>query len=337
MNWAAPNYLLVLLAIPVLLILLSLTGLWQRKRFLKFAEQRFYSFFMSGYSRFHWLLKNVLLVLALMFLIIAAARPRWGQEVQIIAKEGLDIAVCIDVSKSMEATDIRPNRLKRALDHISLFIDRLEGDRIALIPFAGESFVQLPFTDDYQAAKMFLNLLDTDTVPVTGTNIGYALETAANAFPEPEKERIIILISDGEDLAEKGVTMAKRIAEEGIIVHALGVGSTEGSPIPLVTPQGNVEYAKDSAGNVVITQLDADNLTRIAQATGGRFYHVTPHQSEIYEILRDIQSLEREKYEAREYVRHKERYHYFAFIALLLLIAESLIVHKKKVHRERNL
>jgi Ca-activated chloride channel family protein len=337
MNWAAPNYLYLLLAVPLLLLLLGLSGYWQRKRFRKFAEERFFAFYLAEYSRFHWIMKHILLIFALIFLIVAAARPRWGQDVQIIAKEGLDIAICIDTSKSMEAADIKPNRFQRAIDHISLFIDELQGDRIALIPFAGESFVQLPLTDDYQAAKMFLNLLDTDIIPVPGTNIGYALETAANTFKDPEKNRIIILISDGEDLGGKGVSEATRIAEEGVVVYTLGVGSTEGSPIPLRTSQENIEYAKDDAGNVVISRLDADTLTRIAQAAGGRFYQVTPHQSEIYEILREIETLERDKYESREYVRQKERYHYFAFLALLLILLETMIIYKRKVVREKNI
>lgn len=336
MNWAAPDYLLLLLAVPILIGLLGFHSIRQKQQFKKFAETRFFDFFLAGFSRFHWTIKNLLLVLALLFLIIAAARPRWGQEVQIITKEGLDIVISIDVSKSMEATDIRPNRLQRAKDHISLFLDMLQGDRIAIVPFAGESFVQLPLTDDYQTAKMFLGLLDTDTVPVPGTNIGYALETAANAFQDHEREKVIVLISDGEDLGGEGIAIAERIADKGIIIHTLGVGSAEGSPIPVRTPQGNIEYAKDEAGNVIVSRLDVNTLARIAQVSGGRFYHVTPHQAEIFEILRDIEALEREKYEAREYVRHSERYHYFAGLALFLLLLESLILYRKKTEKERN-
>jgi len=337
MNWATPNILLLLLVIPLLIILLGLARIWQQKRFNRFAEQRFFSFFLADFSRFHWTFKNILLILALVFLVIAAARPRWGQEVQIITKEGLDIVFCIDTSKSMEATDIRPNRFQRARDQISLFIDQLQGDRIALVPFAGESFVQLPLTDDYQAAKMFLNLLDTDTVPVPGTNIGYALETAANVFQEPDKNKVIIMITDGEDLGGEGISMAEKISEESIIIYTLGVGTTEGSPIPIRTPEGDTEYAKDDTGNVVISRLDVDTLSRISRASGGKFFHVTPHQAEIFEILREIEAIERDKYEARDYVRYKERYHYFAAIALLLLLLESLIIYKKNVTEGRNL
>jgi Ca-activated chloride channel family protein len=271
------------------------------------------------------------------FLIIAVAKPRWGKEAQVMTKEGLDIAVCLDVSKSMEATDIRPNRLQRAKDHISLFIDQLSGDRIALIPFAGESFVQLPLTDDYQVAKMYLGLLDTDVIPVTGTNIGYALETAANTFQEPDRNRVIILISDGEDLEQEGIIIAEKIAQEGIVIHTLGVGSTEGSPIPIKLPNGNLEYAKDSGGNIVVTRLDTETLMKIANAGNGEFYPITPHQAEIFEILRAIETLEREKYEAKEYVRDKEQYHIFVMIALILLIIESLILTKKRVTRPRNI
>jgi len=337
MNWGSPKLLYLLLILPLLFVLLSLTGLWRKGRFSKFAEEKFYSYFLSEFSNFHWILKNIVFVLALLFLIIAAARPRWGKEAQIVTKEGLDIAICIDVSKSMEATDIKPNRLQRAKDHISLFIDRLNGDRIALIPFAGESFVQLPLTDDYASAKMFLSLLDTDTVPVMGTNIGYALETAYNSFQDSETNKVIILISDGEDLEQEGIDMAKKIGQQGAVIYTLGVGSYEGSPIPIRKSNNNIEYAKDESGNVVITKLDAKSLTEIAQVTNGRFYRITPHQAEIFEILKAIEGLEREKFEAREFVRYRDKYHYFAAIALFLLAIEFLFLTKRKVVKSRYL
>jgi Ca-activated chloride channel family protein len=337
MNWGAPKLLYLLLLIPVQLIVLGLSGYIRKKKFQRFAEERFFNHYLGSFSNFHWILKNLLFILALTFIIVAAARPRWGKEAQIVAKEGLDIAVCIDVSKSMDAADLKPSRIQRAKDHVSLFIDQLKGDRITIIPFAGESFVQLPLTDDYPSAKMFLSLLDTDTVPVPGTNIGYALETAFNTFGESDRNKIIILISDGEDLEDEGIEMARKIGKENVIIHALGVGSPQGSPIPIKKRNNNIEYAKDAQGNIVITKLDTKTLTHIAQAGGGRFYQVTPHQAEIFEILKAIETVERDKYESKEYVRHREQYHYFAGFALLLLILESLILTKKKVVKMRHI
>jgi len=329
MQWGNPNILYVLAVIPVLIFLIIISGYLNKKRFKRFAEEKFYDFFLNRFSFFHWNFKNFFLLLPMILLIIAAARPQWGQEVQIIQKEGLDIAICIDVSLSMKASDIRPNRLQRAKDQISYFFDKLKGDRVAIIGFAGTSFIQLPMTDDYQAAKLFLGLLDTDSVPVPGTNIGNALLTAQTAFPDPDRNKIIVVISDGEDLEEQGVEIAKELGDKGIIIHTLGVGSPEGSPIMIQNPQGNQEYAKDNNGNIIITKLDTDVLSRIAREGNGRFFMVTPHQAEIYEILRTIEELEKDKYDAKEFVRYQERYLYFAIIALISIILESLILYNK--------
>ncbi len=331
MQWGNSNTLYLLILIPLLSLTVFFLSYRQKRRFEKFSDKKFFSFYLGEYSLFYSILRAILILFAMIFLIVSSARPQWGKDVQLVRKEGLDIAICIDVSKSMEADDIKPNRLQRAKDQIALFIDKLKGDRVAIIPFAGESFIQLPLTDDYNAAKMFLNLLDTNTVPVAGTNIGSALETAMSAFVEPGRNRIIILISDGEDLEDRGVEVAKKAAESGIIIYALGVGSREGSPIPVKNAQGNLEYAKDRSGNIIISKLDVDVLNMIAHSGNGKFYLVTPHQSEIFEILRAIESMEREKYDAQEYVHFVERYRYFLLTALILLLIEALIVNKRKV------
>ena len=329
MQWGNPNILYTLLVIPLLVFLFVISGYIRKKRFRSFADDKFYDFFFQKFSSFHWQLKNILLLIPLVLLIIAAARPQWGQEVQIVHKEGLDIVLCIDVSKSMLATDIRPNRLQRAKDQISYFIDRLEGDRIAIVPFAGSSFIKLPMTDDYQAARMFLGMVDTGSVPVAGTNIGDALLTAKNAFPDPDRNKVIILISDGEDLGQRGVDIAKEVGNEGIIVHTLGIGSPDGSPIRIETDDGSYEYIKWE-DEIVISKLDVDVLGRIANNAGGQFFMVTPHQAEIYEILRTIEELEKDRYDAKEYVRYQDQYLYFTLPALLLIIFESLLLYTKK-------
>lgn len=334
MRWANPDFLYTLLVIPVLIALLIIYGYVSKKRFKRFAEEKFYGFFFKQFSSFHWHFKNFLLLIPLILLIIAAARPQWGQTTQIIHKEGLDIAICFDVSLSMKATDIRPNRLQRAKDQIALFLDNLRGDRIALIPFAKTSFIKLPMTDDYQAAKLFISLLDIDSVPVPGTDIGDALLTAETAFPDPDRNKVIILISDGEDLEESGVEIAKELGEKGIVIYTLGIGSPDGSPIRIRTESGREEYVRDDRDNIVISRLDVNTLRRIADHGNGQFFLVTPHQGEISEILRDIEKLERSRYDAKEYVRYNEQYRYFVLIALILLIIESLLLYKRKIPKE---
>jgi Ca-activated chloride channel family protein len=335
MHWGNPYLLLLLLLIPVFFILIGLAEHRRKKNFRKFAENRFYDFFMQEFSVFHWSLKNVVFVLAILFIIVSIARPQWNKEVQIVKKEGIDIVVCIDVSKSMDAQDIQPSRIERAKDQISLFIDQLKGDRIAIVAFAGRSFVQCPLTDDYGAAKLFLNLLDTETVPSYGTDIGGAIEKAITLYGEDDKHKVIIVVSDGEDLEENALKIAEEAAKDKAIIYTLGVGSPEGSTIPVKDSSGNTVYAKDDKGDIVFTKLDVSVLTQIAKTGNGRFFPITPRQSEIFEIMKNINSIEKKKFDSREFVRYKEQYKYFVIAALILLLVESMIIYKKKVKFKR--
>ncbi|MCD4817836.1 MAG: VWA domain-containing protein [Candidatus Cloacimonetes bacterium] len=335
MHWGKPYFLFLLIIIPAFLVLIGVINHGRKKRFLAFAEERFYNFFMQEFSVFHWSLKNALLVIALLFIIIALAQPQWGKEMQIVKKEGIDIVVCLDVSKSMDAQDIKPSRMERAKDQISLFIDQLKGDRIAIIAFAGKSFVQCPLTDDYGAAKLFLSLLDTETVPSYGTNIGSAIEKAMTLFGEQQKHKVIILVSDGEDLEEMAIKKAENAVKEGGILYSLGIGSSEGSTIPLNDESGNVAYAKDDEGNIVFTKLDASTLIQIAETGNGDFFPITPQQAEIFEIMKNINSIEKSKFDSRQFTRYKERYNYFLIPALLILLIEYLILIKKKTKFQR--
>lgn len=335
MRWGNPYLLFLLILIPIFFILIGLSEHRRKKNFTKFGESRFYYFFMQEYSAFHWGLKNVLFVIAILFMIIAIARPRWNKEVQIVKKEGIDIAICLDVSKSMDAQDIQPSRIDRAKDQISLFIDQLKGDRISIIAFAGRSYVQCPLTDDYGAAKLFLSLLDTESVPSYGTNIGGAIEKAISLFGEEEKHKVIIVVSDGEDLEESAIDIAKEAIKQNAIIYTLGVGSPEGSTIPLKDESGNSIYAKDDKGDIIFTKLDINTLTQIAKIGNGRFFPITPQQSEIFEIMKNINEIEKKKFDSREFVRYKEQYKYFVVAALILLILEALIIYKKKVNFKR--
>ncbi|MCK4312255.1 MAG: VWA domain-containing protein [Candidatus Cloacimonetes bacterium] len=335
MQWGNPYLLFLLLLIPIFLVYLGIANHKRKKNFEKFAESKFYEYYMQEFSTFHWSLKNVIFIFAIFFLIIAIARPRWNKEVQIVRKEGIDIVVCIDVSKSMDAQDIKPSRIDRAKDQISLFIDQLKGDRIAIIAFAGKSFVQCPLTNDYGAAKLFLNLLDTETVPSYGTDIGGAISNAVTLFKKEEKHKVIIVVSDGEDLEENAIKIANEAAKQNAIIYTLGIGSPEGSTIPIKEATGNVVYAKDDKGDIIFTKLDINTLTRIAKIGNGRFFPITPQQSEIFEIMKNINAIEKKKFDSREFVRYKEQYKYFVIAALLLLIIESLIIFKKKVKFKR--
>ncbi|MFC1888112.1 VWA domain-containing protein [Candidatus Cloacimonadota bacterium] len=335
MRWHNPYILLLLVLVPVFLFFLSFSKLQRRKRFQKFADLKLYDFFFQDFSSFKWSLKNFFYIISFFFLVISAARPQWDKEVQIVKKEGIDIVVCIDVSKSMDAVDIQPSRIERAKDQISLFIDQLKGDRIAIIAFAGESFVQCPLTDDYGAAKLFLNLLDTETVPSYGTNIGDALELALELFAEDEKHKVIIVASDGEDLEERSLETAEGIAKEGAIIYTLGIGSPEGSTIPITDDKGNVEYAKDDEGSIIFSKLDISTLTQIAKTGNGRFFPITPHQSEIFEIMQNINAIEKKKFDSKEFIRYKEQYRYFLILALVFFLIAIFMINSRKSNFKR--
>ncbi len=335
MRWHNPYILLLLVLIPIFLFFLSFSRIQRKKKFEKFADARLFDFFFQEFSSFKWSLQNVLLIMAFFFMVVAAARPQWDKEVQIIKKEGIDIVVCIDVSKSMDAVDIQPSRIERAKDQISLFIDQLKGDRIAIIAFAGESFVQCPLTDDYGAAKLFLSLLDTETVPSYGTNIGAALEMAMELFAEDDKHKVIIVASDGEDLEETSLESAERISKEGAIIYTLGIGSPEGSTIPLTDASGNVEYAKDDDGNIIFSKLDVTILTQIAKTGNGRFFPITPHQSEIFEIMQNINAIEKKKFDSKEFIRYKEQYSYFLILALFFFLVSIFMSSSRKSNFKR--
>ncbi len=335
MHWGKPIFLFLLLLIPIFLVILGMANNRRKKYFSRFAESRFYNFFMSQLSVFHWTLKNVLFLISMLFIIIALAEPRWGRELRKVKKEGIDIAICIDVSKSMDATDIKPSRIERAKDQISLFIDNLKGDRVAIIPFAGKSYVQCPLTDDYAAAKMFLSLLNTNSIQEYGTNIGSAINRAMHLFGDNSKHKVIILVSDGEDLQKSAIEEAKKAAKKGAIIYALGIGTPEGSPIPMEDENGNTSYAKDENGNIILTKLDVKTLSQLATLTGGRFYPITPRQTEIFDILNKISKMEKSKYASKEFIRYKEQYKYFLLIALLFFFIENLIIYTKKTKLKR--
>jgi Ca-activated chloride channel family protein len=335
MRWENPYILFLLLALPIFIIFVTISEKYRKRRFSKFADSRFYKFYLQQFSVFHWKLKNVLLLLACFFAILAAARPQWDKELEIVKKKGIDIVVCIDVSKSMDAEDIKPSRIQRAKDQLSYFIDQLRGDRIAIVAFAGYSFVQCPLTDDYDVAKLFLNLLDTNTIQTPGTDIGGAIEKSLNVFTKDQKNKVIVVISDGEDLSENAEKFAEKAAKQGAVIYALGVGSPEGSTIPIMNETGAIEYAKDDEGNIVLSKLDITTLTKIANLTDGKFYPITPRQSEILEIMKKINQTEKTNIESKRFSRYKDQFRYFVYFALLLLFLDLFIQTNKRVKKSR--
>jgi len=332
MSWGNPNALYLLFLIPLFVLLMFIFVNQRRKQLLKFCDEKLLDFHNKNFSNFYFNLKTFVLILAFGFLVIAMARPQWDREVRMVETLGQDIVFLIDVSKSMDAQDILPSRLERAKTHIGLFLDELRGDRVAIIAFAGSAVLICPLTTDYAAAKLLLSHLSSDTVTHFGTDIGDGLRRAAEVFDSEARAKTIILLTDGEDLEEDGVIIARELAQDGIVVYTIGIGTPEGSPIMIRNDRGQMVYATDDDGNVIITRLDVLTLHRISEVTSGQFFMITPAFSEIYEVLRQIHHNERTRYATRQFFRFREQYHYFLILALILIILEGIVSYRQKTH-----
>ena len=319
--FAQYKYLLLLLLVPVILIAHALKLRLRRRRLERFGDLELVKELMPSYSRAKGWIGTVLFTLGFFFFVIGLARPQIGAKLSEHEAKGAEIMICLDVSNSMLAEDYSPSRLERAKLAISRIVDRLQGDRIGLIVFAGSSFVQLPITTDYVSAKMFLNSIDTGSVPIQGTAIGDAVLTAARSFSDQsEKSRAIIVITDGENHEDDPVDAARQVAEMGIKVYTIGVGSLRGQPI-----QKDGELMKDREGNIVVTRLDEGTLQQMASAGGGAYVHAGNEEFGLNPIIDDIRKMEAERFTSVVFEEYDEQYMYFFAIALALFVAEMLV------------
>ncbi len=315
--FAAPHYLLLLLLIPFFFLGLGL-WLWNRRRRLrKFGDEALVNELMPSWSR------NKLFSLAFFFFAIGLSRPQIGAKLKEHKTKGAEIMIALDVSNSMLAKDYSPNRLERAKLAISRITDKLQDDRIGLIVFAGTSFVQLPITSDYVSAKMFLNSISTESIPIQGTAIGDAINTAIRGFSaQSEHSRAIIVITDGENHEDDAVAAAKQAADAGIKVYTIGVGSADGQPIPM-----NGGLLKDKDGNIVVTRLDEE--TEYAAAGGGAYVHAGNDEFGLTPIVNDIRKMEDEEYNSVVFEEYDEQFMYFLGIALVFFALEMLIGERR--------
>ena len=271
-------------------------------------------------------------------LVIALVRPRFGVKMEMVQRKGIDLIVALDISQSMLAEDITPSRIELAKHEINKLIDMLKGDRIGLVVFAGESFVQCPLTLDYGAAKMFLDAVTTGWVERQGTALADAIDKATEAFrSQSRKHKVLVLISDGEDQEGDAAAAAKEAAEEGIIIYTIGVGSESGVPIPIKKGGDNIVYKKDRSGNLVMTRLNSMMLEKIAIEGRGTYFHAGSNL-ELTRIIGEIASMEKKDLGASKITTYEERYQIPLAIALLLLLIEFFIpdrIRKKRVWKGR--
>lgn len=286
---------------------------------------------MPMFSRVKSFTKFSMVLLAAVLLIFALANPQVGSKVEEVEQVGIDVYILLDVSNSMKAEDIKPNRLDKAKYEISSLIQRLRGDRIGLIVFAGQAYVQFPLTSDYSAADLFLSAVDHTTVPQQGTAIAPAIELALKSFKHDEEtQKAIVIITDGEDHEGNLKDVVQNAAEEGVTIYTIGMGSPSGSPIPVYNNVGaRVDYKKDREGNVVLTKLDETTLQEIAEIGNGNYYRSSNNNDELEMIYNDLSKLEETEYGTTRVTDYEDRYYYLLIPALLLLIAELFVTRKK--------
>ena len=324
-NFAQAQYLLLILLIPVFFLLQALVLKLRTRRIRKFGDEALVRQLMPSYSKSRAWVRLTIFSIGFLFFAVGLSRPQIGAKLKEHETKGAEIMIVLDVSNSMLAEDYSPNRLERAKLAISRLVDKLRDDRIGLIVFAGNSFVQLPITTDYVSAKMFLNTITTESVPIQGTAIGDAINTALRSFSaQSEKSRAIIVITDGENHEDDPVAAAAQAAEIGVRVFTIGVGSPEGKPIPM-----DGELLKDRDGNIVVTRLDETVLQDVAKAGNGVYVRAGNSEFGLNPIIDDIRRMEDEKYNSIVFEEFDEQFMYFMGIALFFFVLEMLIGDRK--------
>jgi Ca-activated chloride channel family protein len=270
-------------------------------------------------------------LLAVVLLIFAIANPQVGSKIEEVKQVGIDVYILLDVSLSMQAEDIKPSRLEKAKHEISKLIHKLRGDRIGLIIFSGDAFVQFPLTTDYAAANLFLSAVDVSSIPQPGTAIIPAVKLAMKSFKnEEETKKAIVIITDGENHEGNVVKIAEDVASKGVSIFTIGLGSPTGAPIPIKNKSGvQIGYKKDRHGNTVLTKLDEITLKEIADAGDGNYYHGTNSEDELDKVYKDLSKFEQSEYGATKITQYEDRFYYLLIPAILLLLFDFFTSNRK--------
>ncbi|HZI33958.1 MAG TPA: VWA domain-containing protein [Candidatus Binatia bacterium] len=332
-HFAEPGWLWLAVIAPLLLLWLQWRAAKARRRQLaRMASPQFVTELTASHSPGRRQFKNSLLVAALVFGGLALARPQWGSIEMNKAWLGEDLVFVLDCSKSMQATDVLPNRLERAKYSILDFVQRQSHGRVGLVAFAGSAFIQCPLTLDTSAFEETLMAVDDGTIPIPGTDIGRALREANHAMEKGSRHKLVVLVTDGEDLEKDGVTAAKQLATNGVVVFTIGVGTPAGKEIRTVNAAGQPELVRDAKGDVVRSRLDETTLREIAEATGGSYFPLGTIGEGLNRIRPAIHRLELASARQQERKSGVDRYHWFIAAMLALLVAESLVGTRRKNH-----
>ena len=326
-RFAHIEFLWLLWIIPVLILAHILYTRHKRKQLLAFGDPSLLAELMPNASVIRPHVKFTLEILALTLLIFALARPQYGTKEQTVKREGIEVMIALDISNSMLAEDVAPNRLDRAKQILSKLVDQMVDDKLGLVVFAGDAFTQLPITCDYVSAKMFLQNITPDLIPAQGTAIGTAIHTCIRSFgaEESEASRAIILITDGENHEDDAKAAAQAAKEKGMNVFVVGIGKPEGSPIP----DGRGSFKKDKAGQVVVSRLNEEMCKEIAAVGGGIYVRADNSNTASRALQKELNKLATAEIETKIFTDYNEQYQSFVLIALMLLIIDFFIFNRK--------
>jgi Ca-activated chloride channel homolog len=328
-RFANPDFLYLLLLLPAIILLYIINNIRKKNALKRLGDINLVRQLIPEMSRLRPLIKITLQLVAVAAGIIMLARPQFGSKIEDVKKQGVEVIIALDVSNSMLAEDIQPDRLTRAKQAISRLVDNLDNDKIGLIVFAGDAYIQIPITTDYISAKMFLSTISPNMVPKQGTAIGAAINLGVRSFsPGEGKSKAMIIITDGENHEDDPVKEAEEATKAGIIIHTIGIGSTEGVPIPFIN-NGKKDYLKDADGNTVITKLDEEILKKVALSTDGNYVRANNSNIGLDQIFSDIKKMKKQDLESTMYTEYDDQFQIFTAIALLMLIVDFIIMERK--------
>ncbi len=330
------HYFYYFIAVAVLLIAFLLVSLWKKRKQNSFADADLLEKLSPEASPFKSVLKVVVIAIGLSLLIIALVNPKMGTKLKTIKRQGVDVVFALDVSKSMLAEDIVPNRLDKSKQIISKIIDKLGSDRVGIIIYAGNAYPLLPITTDHAAAKMFLQNASPDMVSSQGTAINEALKLAKTFYDDDDQtNRYLFVISDGEDHEENASYLAEEATKEGIKVYTIGVGTTKGGPIPIKREGSLIGYKKDRKGDVVITQLNDKTLKTIASDGKGQYLYGNNTAKTVDYIDELLLAADKKEFETKQFADYKDQFQWFIALGLLFLIFDTLMLNKKTTWIQR--
>ncbi|HEV8701881.1 MAG TPA: VWA domain-containing protein [Candidatus Polarisedimenticolia bacterium] len=332
MRFAAPEYLWLLFGLPVLALAFVLSFRRRRRALEALGELRLVRRLTASASTERRIIKAVLVGGAVLFLVLALARPQWGAKLETVTRRGVDVIIAVDTSTSMLAEDVKPSRMAQARAAVASFVDLLRGDRIGLVAFAGTAYVACPLTLDYTAAAMFVEVLDTDLIPIQGTAIAAAIRAATSAFRQGERRhKVLVLLTDGEDHEGDVMAAARDAGAEGITIFTIGVGSSRGEPIPLRNERGDIiGYKEDRKHRKVTSRLGESDLEAIALQTGGKYFRSTPDGIELQRVYEEISRMDQRTMSGRMMSVYEERYQIPLLAALILLAIEAALLDRRR-------